>query len=112
MKALGLEGWTEGLAEGNWEGIWEASLCLLPHSSRGPGGKDGVTHGEAGAPSRERGVDCFEQPTRQAQAPSRGGQGEHLFICCTTILCEPVFWALETKSLPSRNRNSRESGDT
>ena len=80
MKALGLEGWTEGLAEGNWEGIWEASLCLLPHSSRGPGGKDGVTHGEAGAPSRERGVDCFEQPTRQAQAPSgrAGGAFIHL----------------------------------
>ena len=91
VKALGLEGWTEGLAEGNWEGIWEASLCLLPHLSRGPGRKDGATHGEAGAPSCERGVDCSEQPTRQAQTRSRSGQREHLLICCTTILCEPVF---------------------
>ena len=124
MKALGLEGWTEGLAQGNWEGIWEASLCLLPNLSRRPGGKDGATHGQAGAPSRGRGVDCFQQPTRQAQTvPEQtdvhvgclgdgGGEAEHSFIWCTAILGEPVFQALGTKSLPSRNRNSRDSGDT
>lgn len=40
------------------------------------------------------------------------GEAEHLFIYCTAILREPVFRALGTKSLPSRNRNSRDSGDT
>ena len=86
------------------------------------GGKDGATHGQAGAPSHGRGVDCFQQPTRQAQTvPEQtdvhvgclgdgGGEAEHSFIWCTAILGEPVFQALGTKSLPSRNRNSRDTG--
>ena len=36
------------------------------------------------------------------------GGGEHLFIGCTIILCQPLFQVLGTKSLPSWNRNSRE----
>ena len=123
-ESPGLGGMDRGVGTGklgrNMGGLTLPSAQLVQEA----GGKDGATHGQAGAPSRGRGVDCSEQPTRQAQTvPEQtdvhvgclgdgGGEAEHSFIWCTAILGEPVFWALGTKSLPSRNRNSRDGGDT